>query len=76
MAFDKETAARLEYLYQQHLDEAFQGTFTFDPISVELTEKMFDHNAFHVIVAYHGDGRLLDHAKLNRITSLVIDRAT
>ena len=75
MAFDKETAARLESLYQQHLEEAFQGTLTFDPINVELTQNMFDYDAFHVTVAYDGDSRLLDPAKLNRISSLMIDRA-
>ena len=75
MAFDKETAARLESLYQQHLDEAFQGTFTFNPITVEVTKNIFDHDAFHVTVAYNGDVRLLDPAKLNRISSQMIDEA-
>ena len=75
MAFDKETAARLESLYRQHLEEAFQRTLTFHPITVEVTQNMFDQDAFHVTVVYHGDGRLLDPAKLNRISSLVIDRA-
>ena len=75
MAFDKETAARLESLYQQHLDEAFTGTFKFDPITVELTQNMFDQDAFHVTVVYHGDGRLLTPAKLNRISSQMIDKA-
>ena len=42
MAFDKETAARLESLYREHLKQAFQETFTFDPITVELTQNMFD----------------------------------
>ena len=75
MAFDKETAARLESLYREHLKEAFQETFTFDPITVELTQNIFDHDAFHVTVAYDSDSRLLDPAKLNRISSLMIDRA-
>ena len=75
MAFDKETAARLELLYRERLKEAFQETITFDPITVELTQTMFDRDAFHVTVAYHGDGRLLDPAKLNRISSLIIDEA-
>ena len=75
MAFDKETAARLESSYQQHLEEAFQGTLTFDYITVEPTQNMFDQDAFHVTVAYDGDSRLLDPAKLNRISSLMIDRA-
>ena len=75
MAFDKETTARLESLYQQHLEEAFQGTLTFDPIAVEPTQNMFDQDAFHVTVAYDGDSRLLDPAKLNRISSLMADKA-
>ena len=36
---------------------------------------MFDQDAFHLTVAYDGDSRLLDPAKLNRISSLMIDRA-
>ena len=75
MALDKETSERLESLYQQHLDEAFHGTAIFDPITVEVTQNMFDQDAFHVTVAYHGDGRLLDPAKLNRISSLMVDEA-
>ena len=75
MAFDKETAARLESLYQEHLEEAFQKSLTFDPITVELTQNMFDQDAYHVTVAYDGDSRLLDPAKLNNISSLMIDRA-
>ena len=75
MAFDKETAARLESLYQQHLEEAFQGTLTFDPITVELTQNMFNQDAFHVTVAYDGDSRLLDPAKLNSISSQMVDKA-
>ena len=76
MALDKETAAKLESLYRQHLEEVFQGTITFDPITVEPTQNMFDDDAFHVTVVYHGDGRLLDPAKLNRISSLMVDEAT
>lgn len=75
MPFDKETAARLESLYREHLEEAFQGTFTFEPISVQLTHNMFGQDAFHITAAYNGDSRLLDPAKLNRISSLMIDRA-
>ena len=75
MAFDKETVTQVESLYRQHLDEAFQGSFTFDPISVELTQNMFDHDAFHVTAAYDGDVRLLDPAKLNRISSQMVDKA-
>ena len=76
MAFDKETAARLESIYQQHLKEAFQGTITFDPITVEVTQNMSDKDAFHATVVYDGDSRLLDPAKLNRISSLMVDEAT
>lgn len=75
MSFNKETAARMESLFQQHLDEAFQGTFTFDPITVEVTQNILDHDAFHVTVAYNGDVRLLEPAKLNRISYLMIDEA-
>ena len=76
MAFDMETAARLESLYREHLDEAFQETFTFDPITVEPTQNMFDQDAYRVTMAYHGDGRLLVPAKLNRTSSLMVDEAT
>ena len=76
MAFDKETATRLESLYRQHLEEALQGTLIFHPITVEVTQNMFDLDAFHVTVVYHGDGRLLDPAKLNRVSSLMVDEAT
>ncbi len=75
MAFDKETAARLESLYREHLEEVFHGNITFDPITVELTRNMFDQDAFHVTVAYDGDGRQLDPAKLNRISSVMVDEA-
>ena len=75
MAFDKETATQVESLYRELLEEAFQGTHTFDPITVELTQNMFDQDDFHVTVAYNGDGRLLDAAKLNRISSLMVDKA-
>ena len=75
MAFDKETAARLESLYREQLEEAFQGIITFDPITVEPTQNILDQDAFHVTVAYEGDSRLLDPAKLNRISSLMTDKA-
>ena len=74
MALDNETAARLESLYREHLDEAFQGSLTFDLITVEVIQNMFDYDAFHVTVAYHGDGRLLNPAKLNRISSQMVDK--
>ena len=75
MAFDKETAAKVETLYREHLEEAFRGTLTFHSITVELTENMIDQDAFHVVVAYDGDGWLLDPAKLNRISSQMVDQA-
>ena len=75
MAFDIETAARLESLYREHLEEAFQGTFIFDPVTVELTQNMFDQDAFHVTVVYHGDSRLLGPDKLNSVSSQMINRA-
>ena len=76
MTYSDETAGQLESLYRQHLEEAFQGTLAFDPITVEVTENMFDRDAFRVTVVYHGDGRLLDPGKLNRISSLMVDEAS
>ena len=55
MTHNDETAAQLESLYRQHLEEAFQGTLAFNPITVEVTENMFDRYAFHVTAVYHGD---------------------
>ena len=75
MAFDKETAARLESLYRENLQEASQGSLTFDSIMVSVTQNMFDENAFLVFVVYDGDSGLLDPAKLNRISSLMVDKA-
>ena len=75
MAFNKETATRVEFLYRELLEKGFRGTLTFDPITAKLTQNMWDQDAFHVTVIYHGDGRLLDPAKLNRISSLMINRA-
>ena len=75
MAFGKETAARLQSLYREHPEEAFQGTISFDLVAAELTQNMFGEQAFHVTVPYDGNIRLLNPAKLNRISSLMIDRA-
>ena len=36
---------------------------------------MFGQDAFHVTVAYDGDGRPLDPAKLNRISSVMVVEA-
>ena len=76
MTYSDETAVQLESLYRQHLEEAFQGTLAFDPVTVEVAGNMFDRDAFHVTVVYHGDGRLLDPATLNRISSLMVDEAS
>ena len=76
MTYSDETAVQLESLYRQHLEEAFQGTLAFDPITVEVAGNMFDRDAFHVTVVYHGDGRLLKPAALNRISSLMVDEAS
>ena len=75
MTFDKETATHVESLYRELLEEAFQGTLTFDPITLELTQNIFGQDAFHVTVVYHGDGGLPDPAKLNRISSQMMDGA-
>ena len=75
MTVDKETATHVESLYRELLEEAFQGTLTFDPITLELTQNIFRQDAFHVTVVYQGDGGLPDPAKLNRISSLMIDGA-
>ena len=76
MTYKDETAVQLESLYRQHLEEAFQGTLAFDPITVEVTGNMRDEDALHVTVVYHGDGRLLEPARLNRISSLMVDEAS
>ena len=75
MAYDNETAARLESLYREHLGEAFRGTLAFAPITVDVTGNMRDLPAFHVTVVYDGDGNLLDPARLNRISSIITGRA-
>ena len=62
-------------LYREHLEESFQGTLRFDPIRVELTRNQFDRDASHVTVVYDGGHGLPDPAKLNRISSLMADRA-
>ena len=52
-----------------------RGTLIFDPITVEVTENMWDLPAFHLTVVYDGDSRLLDPARLSRISSIMIDKA-
>ena len=75
MAYDNETGSRLESLYREHLEEAFRGALSFDPITAEPAENMWDLPAFHLTVVHDGDGNLLDPAKLNRISSIITGRA-
>ena len=76
MAYNKGNRnCRLESHYREHLEEAFQGTLVFDPVTAEVTENMWDLPAFHLTVVYDGDSRLLDPARLNRISSIMTDGA-
>ena len=74
MIFTEDNAGRVEALFREHLEEAFQGTLTFDPIQVEATQNLRDEDAFHVTVFYDGDRGLLDPAKLNAISSRMVDQ--
>lgn len=51
------------------LDEAFQGTVSFDPITVEPIVDYYGEDNIEIIVVYDGDEALLDPHKLNRISS-------
>lgn len=51
------------------LDQAFQGTITFDPITVEPITDYYGEDNLKIIVVYEGDYDLLDPNKLNRISS-------
>ena len=51
------------------LDETFQGTVTFDPITVEPVVDFYGEDTLKIIVVYDGDYALLDPHKLNRISS-------
>ena len=55
------------------LDEAFQGTITFDPITVEPIIDYYDEDNLKIVVVYDGDYDLLDPNKLNRIFSELND---
>ena len=55
MIFTEDNAGRVEALFREHLEEAFQGTLTFDPIQVEATQNLRDEDAFQVTVFYDGD---------------------
>ena len=51
------------------LEEAFQGTITFDPITVEPIVDYYGEDTLKIIVVYDGDYALLDPHKLNRIST-------
>ena len=55
------------------LDETFQGTVTFDPITVEPIVDFYGEDTLEIIVVYDGDYSLLDPHKLIRISSEVDD---
>ncbi len=55
------------------LEEAFQGTITFDPITVEPIVDYYGEDALEIIVVFDGDYALLDPHKLNRISSELDD---
>ena len=74
MALSEETARQVETLFREHLERNFQGEATFDPILVEPTLDSEGQDIFHVTVVYDGDQYLLDPAKLNAISSAMIDQ--
>ena len=51
------------------LDEAFQGTITFDQITVEPIIDYYDEDNLKIVVVYDGDYALLDPHKISRIAS-------
>ena len=51
------------------LDEAFQGTITFDPITVEPIIDFYDEDNLKIVVVYDGEDALLDPNILNGIFS-------
>ena len=55
------------------LDETFQGTITFDPITVEPIVDHYGEDALEIIVVYDGDYALLDPHKIIRISSELDD---
>ena len=55
------------------LEEAFQGTITFDPITVEPIVDYYGEDTLKIIVVYDGDYALLDPNKINRISSELDD---
>lgn len=55
------------------LDETFQGTINFDPITVESIIDFYGEDTIEIIVVYDGDYALLDPRKLARIASELHD---
>lgn len=55
------------------LDETFQGTVTFDPITVEPMTDYYGEDNLRIVVVYDGDYDLLDPNKLNGIFSELND---
>lgn len=55
------------------LDEAFQGTVSFDPITVEPIVDYYGEDNLKIVVVYDGDYALLEPSKLIRISSQLDD---
>ena len=55
------------------LDETFQGTVSFDPITVEPIVDYYGEDNLKIVVVYDGDYALLEPNKLNRIFSELND---
>ena len=51
------------------LDEAFQGSVSFDPITVEPVIDYYGEDNLKIVVVYDGDYALLDPHKISRIAS-------
>ena len=72
MVFTEETAAQVESLYRQHLNEAFQGILTFDPSGLK-SRRAAGTRTPYVTLVYGGVHSLLDPAKLNAISSTMVE---
>ena len=55
------------------LDEAFQGTISFDPITVEPIIDYYGEDSLKIVVVYDGEDALLDPNILNSIFSELND---
>lgn len=55
------------------LNEAFQGTVSFDPITVEPIVDYYGEDNLKIVVVYDGDYALLEPSKLIRISSQLDD---